>query len=77
MTSLATAPGRTLGSPHFGMRAALLLGVVLAIAPTSVLAELQVRGSPEAIRIEARDMPVEEILAALSRSFGMHYQSLA
>src|SRR5712672_35421 len=74
MTSLATAPGRTLGSPNFGMRAAILLGAALAIAPTPVLAEMQVRGSPEAVRIEARDTPVEEILAALSRAFGMHYQ---
>jgi hypothetical protein len=38
---------------------------------------MQVRGSPEAVRIEARDTPVEEILAALSRAFGMHYQLLA
>jgi hypothetical protein len=74
MTSLATTPGRTLGSPNFGMRAAILLGAALAIAPTSVLAEMQVRGTPEAVRIEARDAPVEEILAALSRAFGMHYQ---
>ena len=77
MTSLATAPGRTLGSPNFGMRAAILLGAALALAPTSVLAEMQVRGSPEAVRIEARDTPVEEILAALGRAFGMHYQLLA
>jgi hypothetical protein len=77
MTSLATAPGRTLGSPNFGMRAAILLGAALVLAPTSVLAEMQVRGSPEAVRIEARDTPVEEILAALSRAFGMHYQLLA
>jgi hypothetical protein len=77
MTSLATAPGRTLGSPNFGMRAAILLAAALAIAPTSVLAEVQVRGSPQAVRIEARDTPVEEILAALGRAFGMHYQLLA
>jgi hypothetical protein len=81
MTSLATAPGRTLGSPNFGMRAAILLGALLgaglAIAPTSVRAELQVRGNPQAVRIEARDTPVEEILAALDRAFGMHYQLLA
>ena len=77
MTSLATAPGRTLGSPNFGMRAAILLGAALVIAPTSVLAEMQVRGSREAVRIEARDTPVEEILAALGRAFGMHYQLLA
>src|SRR5260221_2649155 len=77
MTGLAIVPIRTVGSANFGMRAAILLGAALAIAPTSVLAEMQVRGSPEAVRIEARDTPVEEILAALSRAFGMHYQLLA
>ena len=56
------------------MRAAILLGAALAIAPTPVLAEMQVRGSPEAVRIEARDTPVEEILAALSRAFGRHHE---
>ena len=74
MTSLATVPVRTIGSLNFGMRAAILIAAALAIAPTPVLAELQVRGSPEAVRIEARDTPVEEILAALSRAFGMHYR---
>jgi hypothetical protein len=77
MTSLATTPGRTFCSPNFRMRAAILLGAVLAIAPTSLFAEMQVRGSPEAVRIEARDAPVEEILAALNRAFGMRYQLLA
>jgi hypothetical protein len=80
MTSSATAPGRTLGSPNFGLRASILLGALLvaalAIAPTSVRAELQVRGNAQAVRIEARDTPVEEILAALDRALGMHYQLL-
>jgi len=73
MKSLATAPIRAIRAPNFSMRAAVLLGAALTIAPTPVLAEMQVRGSPEAVRIEARDTPVEEILAALSRAFGMHY----
>src|SRR5260221_3373820 len=77
MTGLAIVPIRTVGSANFGMRAAILLGAALAIAPTSVLAEMQVRGSPQAVRIEARDTPVEEILAALGRAFGMHYELLA
>ena len=74
MTSLATAPVRTIWSPDVCMRAAILLAAALAIAPTPVRAEMQVRGSPDAVRVEARDTPVEEILAALSRAFGMHYQ---
>src|SRR5216684_271704 len=75
MTSSATTPGRTTGSPNFGMRAAILLAAALAVAPTPVLAEMQVRGSPEAVTIEARDTSVEDILAALSRAFDMDYQS--
>jgi hypothetical protein len=74
LTSSATVPVRTIGSPHFGMGAAILLGAALTIAATPVIAEMQVRGSPDAVRIEARDAPVEEILEALSRAFGMHYQ---
>jgi hypothetical protein len=74
LTSSTTVPVRAIGWPHFGMPAAILLGAALAIAPTLVLAEIQVRGSPDAVRIEARDTPVEEILAALNRAFGMHYQ---
>src|SRR5258708_24373722 len=74
MTSLATAAVRTIWSADVCMRGAILLAAALAIAPTPVRAEMQVRGSPDAVRIEARDAPVEEILAALSRAFGMHYQ---
>jgi len=74
LASLAIVPVRTIGTPNFGFRAAIVLGTVLAIAPKPVLAEVQVRGSPEAVRIEVRDAPVEEILAVLSRTFGLHYQ---
>jgi hypothetical protein len=77
MTGLAIVPVRTVGSANLGMRAAFLLGAALAIAPTPVLAEMQVRGSQEAVRIEARDTSVEDILAALSRAFDMHYRSSA
>jgi hypothetical protein len=47
----------------------------LRLAPTPVLAEIQVSGSADAITIEARDTPIEDILATLSRTFGMDYQS--
>jgi hypothetical protein len=52
-----------------------MFGVGWTIAPAPVLAEMQVRGSPEAVRIEAQNSSVEEILAALSRTFGLRYQS--
>jgi hypothetical protein len=75
LTSSAIVPVCTIRSPNFGMRAAILLAAALAVAPTPVLAEMQVRGSPEAVTIEARDTSVEDILAALSRAFDMDYQS--
>jgi hypothetical protein len=62
-------------SPDHGMRIAILLGAALAIAPTSALAEVQVHGSSEAVTIQTHDISVEEVLAALSRTFDMDYQS--
>jgi hypothetical protein len=74
MPTQATVPMRTLGPPHYGVRIAVLLGAALGVAPAPVLAEMQVSGTPNAVRIEARDAPLEEILAALNRAFGVHYQ---
>jgi hypothetical protein len=70
----AMAPIR-IDSPDYGMRIAILLGAALAIAPTSALAEVQVHGGSEAVTIQAHDISVEEVLAALSRTFDMDYQS--
>jgi hypothetical protein len=67
-------PVRMTGSPTFGFLAAIVFSAVVTI-PAPVLAEIQVRGNPEAVTIEARDTSVEEILAALSRAFDMDYQS--
>ena len=50
------------------------MGVALAIGPAPALAEMQVGGSRDAVRIEARDAPVVEILAALRQALGMDYQ---
>jgi hypothetical protein len=54
--------------------AAIALGV-LASAPTSVLAEVVVRGGPKAVSIEAQNASVEEILVTLSNAFDVHYRS--
>jgi hypothetical protein len=70
----ATVPMRTLRSPHYGVRIAVLLGAGLVVAPAPVLAEMQVSGTPEAVRVEAGDAPLEKILAALNRAFGVRYQ---
>ncbi len=76
MISLASIPLRIIGSLNFDVRAAIALGA-LTIAPTPALADMHVRGSPEAVRIEAKNSSVEEILAALSRAFDMRYRSYA
>jgi hypothetical protein len=65
------------GPPTLGPTAAVMLSVALATAPTSVLAEAQVRGNPEAVTIEAKNTSVQEILAALSGTFDLHYRSSA
>jgi hypothetical protein len=77
LTSFAIVPVRTIRPSNFGACAAVLLAAAFAIATTPALAELRVRGSAEAVRIEARDSSLEEILAALNRTFNMHYQSSA
>jgi hypothetical protein len=74
MPARATIRKRTLRSPHNAVRIPVLLGAALAVAPAPVLAEMQVSGTPNAVRIEAGDAPLEEILAALNRAFGVHYQ---
>jgi hypothetical protein len=61
------------GTPLFS--AAIALGVALAIAPTSVLGEVVVRGNPKAFSIEAQNASVEEILVTLSNAFNVHYRS--
>jgi hypothetical protein len=65
------------GLPLVGARAAIVLGVALAMAPTSVLADVHVAGSPEAVSIDAQNTSIKEILAALGNVFDVHYQSSA
>jgi hypothetical protein len=63
------------GSPAHTASAAIALGVALAAAPSAALAAAQVRGSPEALTVEAKNTSVEEVLKALSGAFGVHYRS--
>jgi hypothetical protein len=60
-----------------GAGVAIVLGVALTTAPTSALAEALVHGSLEAVIIEANNTSIEEILAALSNAFDLHYRSMA
>jgi hypothetical protein len=70
----AIVPIRPLRSPHYGVRIVVLLGAALAVAPAPVLAEMQVSGTPKAVKVEAGDAPLEEILAALNGAFGVRYE---
>jgi hypothetical protein len=63
------------GSPTHTASAAIALGVALAAAPSAALADAQVRGSPEAVTVEAKNTSVEEVLKALSGAFDVHYHS--
>jgi hypothetical protein len=59
-------------TPRIAVVAALLLA-----APAPVLAAVQVSGNPQAVRIEAQNTSIADILAALGRDFGVKYTSLA
>jgi hypothetical protein len=49
----------------------------LAMAPRSALADAQVRGTLDAVSIEAKNTSVGEVLSALSTAFDLHYRSSA
>jgi hypothetical protein len=57
--------------------AAIALGIALVITPTSARADIQVRGTPEAVLVEAQNATVEEILVALTDSFKVQSRSAA
>jgi hypothetical protein len=56
---------------------AIALGITLAIAPTWARAETQVRGTPQAVVVEAQNATVQEILIALSDAFEVQFRSAA
>jgi hypothetical protein len=56
---------------------AIALGITLAIAPTWARAETQVRGTPQAVVVEAQNATVQEILIALSDTFEVQFRSAA
>ena len=75
--STSIAPRMRGGSSPFAAGVTIALGAILAIGPTQVLAEAQVRGSPDAVRIETQNASIEEVLAALGGAFDLRYQSSA
>src|SRR5262245_32577714 len=78
MTSITSlAPRTRRGSRPFQLHSMMALAATLAVAPTSLLAEAQVQGSPEAVRIETQNSSIEEVLAALGNAFDLRYRSSA
>ena len=78
MTSIISlAPSMRRSSRQFHLRTIMALAATLAVAPTSLFAEAQVQGSPEAVRIETQNSSIEEILAALGNAFELRYRSSA
>jgi hypothetical protein len=55
----------------------IVLAAILVAASSahSVRAEVRISGNRDAVRIEARDAPVEEVLSALNTRFGLRYRS--
>jgi hypothetical protein len=54
---------------------AIVVGIALTIAPTFTLAEVQVRGTQQAVSVNAQNASVEEILSAIRNAFGVRYRS--
>jgi hypothetical protein len=57
--------------------AAIALGIALGIVPICVRAETKVRGTPQAVVVEARNASVEEVLIALTDTFKVRFRSAA
>src|SRR5437899_3259571 len=58
-------------------RILLAAALIALILPHSVRAEVHVSGNAEAVRIEARDAPVADVLAALGTGVGLQFRSSA
>ena len=71
------APCLWRSSPRWQVRSVLALAAALATAPTSLLAQAQIQGSPEAVRIETQNSSIEDVLAALGGAFELRYRSSA
>jgi len=62
------------------IHASILLSATLVasfLCVHSVRGEVRVAGDTEAVQVEARDAPVQEVLAALNASFGLQYRGAA
>jgi hypothetical protein len=75
MVSKSTAPRSTADFSAVASPIVMALGIALTIAPTWARAETQVRGTPQAVVVEARDATIKEILVALTDAFKVEFRS--
>ena len=54
---------------------ALTSGVLLAGESRAAHSQVQVNGQPEAVHIEARDVPLQQVLDALQAKFNLRYRA--
>jgi hypothetical protein len=52
-----------------------IASAMLLAGGSAALAQVRVDGQPEAVHVEARDVPLQEVLAALHDRFGLDYRS--
>jgi hypothetical protein len=62
---------------HLSVASTMALGIALATMPISARAETKVRGTPQAVVVEAANAPVEEVLVALTDNFKVRFLSAA
>jgi hypothetical protein len=75
--SKRTGRSKPRGLSSFCVPMTIALGFAAAIAPTMVLAEVQVRGNPSAVNVVAQNASIEEILISLSSAFDVKLRSSA
>jgi hypothetical protein len=68
-------PTHRSGSPLFALPA-LLVGAVVALLSSAAHAETHLAGQVDAIRMEARDASIEEILSALGAAYGLRFSTI-
>jgi hypothetical protein len=54
---------------------AIASGTLIAVSGNAARAQVRVDGSPDAVHVEARDVPLQEVLAALQAKFNLHYRT--
>jgi len=61
--------------PTSTMLAVLAIAFTWLLPTASACAEVHVAGDPEAVRVDASDAQIEEVLAALGQTFGLQHRS--